>query len=129
MDLTNPTRNRRKKGLRLDQSVEAYQAHQADWVGAKPSKNKNLARYIIRASFFQERMQYFLGPSKVVYRAKDRTEEKVFDALEWLVAMCSHIPHLGEQMVRYYGYSMRSLSYALQSGLEVIELLAHPADQ
>ena len=30
--------------------------------------------------------------------------EKVFDALEWLAAMCSHIPDRGEQMVRYYGY-------------------------
>ena len=38
------------------------------------------------------------------YRAKDGTEEKVFDALEWLAAMCFHIPDRGEQMVRYYGY-------------------------
>jgi hypothetical protein len=28
----------------------------------------------------------------------------VFDALEWLAAMCSHVPNKGEQMVRYYGY-------------------------
>ena len=26
------------------------------------------------------------------------------DALEWLAAMCSHVPNRGEQMVRYYGY-------------------------
>ena len=62
---------------------------------------ENLARYIIRASFSQERMQYLSGPSKVVYRAKDGCEEKVFDALEWLAAMYSHIPDRGEQMVRY----------------------------
>jgi hypothetical protein len=49
-------------------------------------------------------MQHLAEPSKVVYRAKDGTEEKVFDALEWLAAMCSHIPDRGEQMVRYYGY-------------------------
>jgi len=61
---------------------------------------ENLARYIIRASFSQERMQYLAGPSKVVYRAKDGSEEKVFDALECLAAMCSHIPDRGEQMVR-----------------------------
>ncbi|UCF73027.1 MAG: transposase, partial [Deltaproteobacteria bacterium] len=30
--------------------------------------------------------------------------EKLFDALEWLAAMCSHVPNKGEQMVRYYGY-------------------------
>ena len=29
---------------------------------------------------------------------------KTFDALEWLAAMCSHVPNKGEQMVRYYGY-------------------------
>jgi hypothetical protein len=41
---------------------------------------ENLARYITRPSFSQERMQYLVEPSKVVYRAKDGTEEKVFDA-------------------------------------------------
>jgi hypothetical protein len=46
-------------------------------------------------------MQYLPEPSKVVYRAKDGSEEKVFDALEWLAAMCSHSPDRGEQMVRY----------------------------
>jgi hypothetical protein len=28
----------------------------------------------------------------------------MFDALECLAAMCSHVPNKGEQMVRYYGY-------------------------
>ncbi len=46
--------------------------------------------------------KYFAESSKVVYRAKDESGEKVFDALEWLAAMCSHIPDRGEQMVRYY---------------------------
>ena len=63
-----------------------------------------LARYIIRASFSQERMTYIAEESKVVYRSKDGKEEKVFDALDWLAAMCSHVPNKGEQMVRYYGY-------------------------
>ena len=56
---------------------------------------ENLARYIILASFSQERTQYLPEPSKVGYRAKDGTEEKVFDAVEWLAAMCSHIPDGG----------------------------------
>jgi hypothetical protein len=38
------------------------------------------------------------------YRSKGGKNQKVFDALEWLAAMCSHIPNKGEQMVRYYGY-------------------------
>ncbi len=62
---------------------------------------ENLAWYIIRASSSQERMLYLAEPSRVVYLAKDGTDEKVFDALESLAAMCSHIPDRGEQMVRY----------------------------
>ena len=49
-------------------------------------------------------MAYIPEESKVIYRSKDGTAEKDFDALEWLAAMCSHVPNKGEQMVRYYGY-------------------------
>jgi hypothetical protein len=42
---------------------------------------ENLARYIIRASFSQERMTYLPGESKVIYCSKDGKKEKVFDAL------------------------------------------------
>jgi hypothetical protein len=75
---------------------------------------ENLARYIIRASFSQERMTpyhvrgrlYIPEESKVSYQSKDGKGEKVFDALEWLAAMpacacphadrCSHPPALPE---------------------------------
>jgi hypothetical protein len=63
-----------------------------------------LARYIIRATFSQERMQYLADEGAVVYLAKDGKDRKVFDAPEWLAAMCSHVPNRGEQMVRYYGW-------------------------
>jgi hypothetical protein len=56
---------------------------------------ENLARYIIRASFSQERMTYLSEESKVIYESKDGREEKVFDALEWLAAMGSHVPGQG----------------------------------
>jgi hypothetical protein len=36
--------------------------------------------------------------------ARTEKKEKIFDALEWLAAMCSHVPNKGEQMVRYYGH-------------------------
>jgi len=65
---------------------------------------ENLARYIIRASFSQERMTYHRETGQVVYQSKDKKETKVFDSLEWLAAMCSHVPGKGEQMARYYGY-------------------------
>jgi hypothetical protein len=65
---------------------------------------ENLARYIIRASFSQERMKYLNQEGTVVYTGKDRKTSKVFPAMEWLAAMCSHIPNRGEQMVKYYGH-------------------------
>ena len=52
--------------------------------------------YIIRASFSKERMTYIKEESKVSYQSKDGKEEKVFDALEWVAAMCSHVPNKGE---------------------------------
>jgi len=65
---------------------------------------ENLARYVVRASFSQERMTYIPDESKVIDRSKDGKNEKDFDALEWLAAMCSHVPNRGEQRVRYYGH-------------------------
>ncbi len=65
---------------------------------------ENLARYIIRASFSQDRMTYHRDIGQVEYKSKDGAQTKVFDALEWLAAMCSHVPNKGEQMARYYGY-------------------------
>ena len=71
---------------------------------------ENLARYIIRASFSQERMTYIPandssdGVSKVNYQSKDGTSTKTFDAPDWLAQLVTHIPNKGEQMVRYYGF-------------------------
>ena len=53
---------------------------------------ENLARYIIRASFSQERMTYRRQNGQVVYRSKDGLEAKRFDALEWLAAICYLLP-------------------------------------
>ena len=54
---------------------------------------ENLARYIVRASFSRERMTYRRETGQVEYRSKDGKETRVFDALEWLAAMCSHVPN------------------------------------
>jgi hypothetical protein len=61
---------------------------------------ENLARYIIRAYFSQERMTYHRESGQVEYQSKDGKEARVFDALEWLAAMCSHVPNKNEQTVR-----------------------------
>ena len=54
--------------------------------------------------FSQERLRYDAQSATVGYKGKDGRRQKSFDALEWLAAMCSHVPNKGEHMVRYYGY-------------------------
>jgi len=80
---------------------------------------ENLARYIIRASFSQERMQYLDQEGRVVYASKDGKSIKVFPAMEWLAAMCSHIPNMGEQMVRYHGIWNTIRGYSLSGNPHV----------
>jgi hypothetical protein len=76
-----------------------------NWIAPKDeTAMEHLARYIIRASFSQERMRYLEQEGTVIYSSKDGRTSKNFPAMEWLAAMCSHIPNRGEQMVRYYGY-------------------------
>ncbi len=65
---------------------------------------ENLARYIIRASFSQERMKYYPGQAKVTYQSKYGKEVKEFSSLEWMAALVSHIPDRGGQTARYLGY-------------------------
>ena len=65
---------------------------------------ENFARYIIRASFSQERLNYIREDSKVIYKSKKRSETKEFDAIDFIASVCSHIPNKNEQMVRYTGY-------------------------
>lgn len=43
-------------------------------------------------------MQYIRDEATVIYQSKDGREEKMFDALEWLAAMCSHMLDKGEQI-------------------------------
>ena len=62
---------------------------------------EDLARYIIRACFSQERMRYipakdtFDGQAKVIYRSKDGRTLKTFEALDWLAQLVTHIPNKG----------------------------------
>ncbi len=59
---------------------------------------EKLGRWIIWASFSQERMTYLPEESKLIYeskacprrRSRSSQGEKVFDALEWLAAMDIH---------------------------------------
>ena len=73
-------------------------------INPKEAKStENLARYIIRASFSQERMKYFPDQAKVTYESKYGKQVKEFSCLEWMAALVSHIPDKGGQTLRYYG--------------------------
>jgi hypothetical protein len=67
---------------------------------------ENLARYIIRASFSQERLTYIAadesanGVAKVIYESKGGKTSKTFDALDWLAQLTAHIPNRGESRRR-----------------------------
>jgi hypothetical protein len=66
-----------------------------------------LAQYIIKAPISLERMIYNKENQKVIYKSKKGTV--VFDPLDWLAAITSHIPDKYAQNVRYYGfYSSKS---------------------
>ncbi len=59
------------------------------------------------------------GIAKVLYESKDGKTSKTFDALDWLAQLVTHIPHKGEQMVRYYGfYSNKSRGLRKKAGTD-----------
>lgn len=65
---------------------------------------ENLARYIIRASFSQERMKYYPDRPMVTYESKYGGQVAEPRPLEWMAALVSHIPDRRGQMVRYLGH-------------------------
>jgi len=69
---------------------------------------EGLVQYIVRAPLSQEKILLDKAGDKVIYRSKLNPSLKrnfqVFDPMEWIAAVTSHIPDKGQQMVRYYGY-------------------------
>jgi len=49
-------------------------------------------------------MNYIREESKVIYKSKGGTNTKEFDAVDFIASLASHIPNMGEQTVRYYGF-------------------------
>ena len=84
----------------------------------------NPEKYIVRASFSQERMLYIPaeksadGSAKVAYQSKDGKTEQTFDALDWLARLVVHIPNKYEQLVRYAGYSNKSRGIRKKAGTD-----------
>jgi hypothetical protein len=72
---------------------------------------------------------YIPEESKVIYQSKDGKDEKVFDPLEWLADMCSHVPNKGEQTVRYYDYHIKASIFPKVNNSGICHnptLLTHP---
>ena len=70
---------------------------------------ENLAAYLIRSSFSQQRMEYLPHEAEVRYQSKEKEGHgETYHALEWLAAMGTHVPDRGQQCVRYYGYLSNS---------------------
>jgi len=69
---------------------------------------ETLAQYILRSPFSQEKITYHPKSRTVLYRSKMNPVLKrnfvVFDVLDWILAITTHIPNKGEQLVRYYGF-------------------------
>ena len=65
---------------------------------------ENLSSCAVRNSISQERIFYIPDESKVDFQVTDGNTEEVFDSVEWLAAMCSHVLNKSEQEVRYYCY-------------------------
>jgi len=69
---------------------------------------EKLAQYIVRAPLAQERMSLSPDGRTVIYRSQMRPGAKrnfeVFNTLDWLAAITSHIPEKGQKMTLYYGW-------------------------
>jgi hypothetical protein len=50
---------------------------------------ENLTRYIIRAFFSQERMNYGRQESMVIYKSKDGTNNKEFDTVAFIASLAN----------------------------------------
>ncbi|MCP3890802.1 MAG: hypothetical protein GY702_18310 [Desulfobulbaceae bacterium] len=90
--------------------VSGFNVH--NQVRIKPDDDqgmKNLAQYIIRNTFFLEKLKYQTGDSSVIYRSKmthgkNKRNFQVFSPLEFIASITQHIPEPSFQLVRYYGW-------------------------
>ena len=103
----------KKRGLIGDRVIElvlswrhsGFNVYCSDRIYPRRAQSmENLERYIIRASFSQDRMSYVANESKVLYKSKNGNDSKEFDAVYFIASIASHIPNKNEQTVRYLGF-------------------------
>ncbi len=63
---------------------------------------ETLAQYIIKAPVSQETIIYDKENQEVIYKSKQGTI--IYEPLEWLAAITSHIPNKYSQSVHFYGF-------------------------
>jgi hypothetical protein len=72
---------------------------------------QRLAGYIVHPPIALERLRYRPESAQVIYHGRQRercgdaepSPARIFPALDFLAALCTHIPDSGQQLVRYYG--------------------------
>ncbi len=77
---------------------------QTDHTGIENTGSKGFASFVRPAGDYLPAKDTLDGQAKVIYRSKDGRRSKIFEALDWLAQLVTHIPNKGEQTVRYYGY-------------------------
>ncbi|MHC4178387.1 MAG: transposase [Planctomycetota bacterium] len=67
----------------------------------------NISRYLIRAPFSVDKIQYSSREGSVIYRTKmvkgPNRNFQVYDPLHFLAAVAAHIPDRREHLVHHYG--------------------------
>jgi len=70
---------------------------------------RRLAAYLVHPPISLERVRYRPESGQVIYYGRQRescgdaSPARIFPALDFLAALCTHVPDLGQQLIRYYG--------------------------
>jgi hypothetical protein len=72
---------------------------------------QRLAAYTVHPPIALERLRYRPESGQVIYYGRQRgrsgeaeaSPARIFPALDFLAALCTHVPDSGQQLVRYYG--------------------------
>jgi hypothetical protein len=70
---------------------------------------RRLAGYMVHPPIALERLRYRSETGQVIYYGRQRgpcgdaSPARIFPALDFLAALCAHIPDTGQQLIRYYG--------------------------
>ena len=71
---------------------------------------RRLAGYMVHPPMALERLHYRPETGQVIYYGRQRgrggeaevSPARIFPALDFLAALCTHVPDSGQQLVRYY---------------------------